>query len=71
MKKGSKRATILAFLAFLNWSGGISLAVDPTENPILISELRRDKHKILMSDKGYVYIQVVVCRQIVMRSSVC
>ena len=48
MKKGSKRATILAFLAFLNWSGGISLAVDPSENPILISELIRDKHKTLM-----------------------
>ena len=38
MKRGSKRATILAFLTFLSWVGGLSLATEPSDNPIAISK---------------------------------
>jgi hypothetical protein len=38
MRRGFKRATVVAFLVFLTWSGGITLAGEPTDNPILISK---------------------------------
>ena len=38
MRRGCKRSTLVAFLAFLSWVGGMTLAVSPSDNPIVISK---------------------------------
>lgn len=37
MRRGCKRSTLLAFLAFLTWVGGLTIAIEPSDNPIVIS----------------------------------